>query len=329
MTQNTSALSAPAKSPGGGGPAGHSGIRRGGRRPDSHGGMAAALLTPTGIILIALVIVPIIFLVFTSFTDFNQRSLFTGEFNMAGLSQYSSVLKDKEFWAALLRTFLFTAALVVGSLLVGMAVAQMMTKLGTVMRYIVTFVLIFAWAMPNVASSVVWNWLFQPGYGVINWLLTRLRIFGDLSNLAWSNNTTLAFVCIWLLVVWQAVPYIAITLYAATTQLDPSSLEAAQIDGAGPIRTYWQIVVPLIAPSIMVIGMLSIIWDFNVFNQIWLVSQGGPSGSTSTIGVFTYKKAFINFDIGQGAGISVITVIILLLLTSVYVRNLLKSGEDL
>lgn len=328
MTVNASAVPAPQGPSGGSGRIRRQGARSG-RRPDSHNSMAAMLLTPTGIILLALVIVPILFLIFTSFTDFNQRSLFTGEFNVAGVKQYATVLGDSTFWMALLRTFLFTAALVVGSMLIGMAVAQMMTKLGTVMRYLVTFVLIFAWAMPNVASSVVWNWLFQPGYGVINWLLTRLRIFGDLSNLAWSNTTTLAFVCIWMLVVWQAVPYIAITLYAATMQLDPSSLEAAQLDGAGPIRTYWQIVVPLISPSIMVIGMLSIIWDFNVFNQIWLVSQGGPSGSTSTIGVFTYKKAFINFDIAQGAAISVITVIILLALTSVYVRNLLKSGEDL
>ncbi|BDR53142.1 sugar ABC transporter permease [Bombiscardovia nodaiensis] len=291
--------------------------------------IAALLLTPTGIILIALVIVPIIFLIFTSFTDFNQKSLFTGEFNVKGFEQYATVLSDGSFWAALLRTFIFTAALVLGSMLIGMGVAQMMAKLGTFMRYLVTFVLIFAWAMPNVASSFVWNWLFQPGYGVINWLLTRLHIFGNVSDLAWSNNTSLAFVCIWLLVVWQAVPYIAITLYAATSQLDPSSIEAAQIDGAGPICTYWQIIVPLIFPSILVVAMLSIIWDFNVFNQIWLVSQGGPHGSTSTIGVFTYKKAFINFDIAQGAAISVITVVLLLALTAVYVRNLLKSGEDL
>ncbi|KFI46959.1 N,N'-diacetylchitobiose transport system permease protein [Bifidobacterium bohemicum] len=295
----------------------------------SQGRFAAMLLTPTGVILLALVLVPILFLIVTSFTDFNQASLFTGTFKFKGFAQYVVALKDIEFWKALLRTFIFTAALVIGSLLIGMAVAQMMTKLGTVMRYIVTFVLIFAWAMPNVASSVVWKWLFQPGYGIVNWMLTKLHVFGNMLNVAWSNNTTLAFLCIWMLVIWQAVPYIAITLYAATTQLDQSCLEAAQIDGAGHIRTYWQIVVPLIKPSIMVIAMLSIIWDFNVFNQIWLVSQGGPNGTTSTIGVFTYKKAFVNFDIAQGAAISVITVIILMALTGVYVRNLLKSGEDL
>ncbi|MEK0216254.1 sugar ABC transporter permease [Bifidobacterium mongoliense] len=293
------------------------------------GRIAAILFGPTGLILIALVAVPIGFLLFTSVTNFNQRSLFTGEFDLVGIKQYTTVLADKTFWFAMLRTVLFTAALVLGSVFIGMYVSQMMTRLNNGMRYLVTLVMIFAWAMPNVASSIVWKWLFQPGYGVVNWLLSRLVIFGDMVNTSWANNTTLALICIWLLVIWQAVPYIAITLYAATLAADESCLEAAQLDGAGRWRIYWQILVPMIQPNLLVVTLLSVIWDFNVFNQIWLVSQGGPAGSTSTIGVFTYTKAFVSFDIGQGSAISVITVIVLLLLTGVYIRNLLKSGEDL
>lgn len=287
------------------------------------------LLTPAGVIILALVVVPLIFLIFTSFTDFNQKTLFTGSFNIVGFDQYQTVLTDPEFYKALARTFVFTAALVAGSVLAGMGVAQLMTKLGPVMRWLVTFVLIFAWAMPNVASSVVWKWLFQPGYGVFNWLLTQTRLFGDVTNLSWTDNTWLTFLEIWLLIVWQAVPYIAINLYAATTQVDKSCLEAAQLDGCSKLRCYWQITVPLIKPSLMVITMLSVIWDFNVFNQIWLISQGGPRDTTATIGIFTYKKAFVSFDIGTGAAASVLVTIILLALTSVYIRYLLKSGEDL
>ena len=161
------------------------------------------LLTPAGVIIIALVVVPLIFLIFTSFTDFNQKTLFTGSFNIVGFDQYQTVLTDPEFYKALARTFVFTAVLVAGSVLAGMGVAQLMTKLGPVMRWLVTFVLIFAWAMPNVASSVVWKWLFQPGYGVFNWLLTQTRLFGDVTNLSWTDNTWLTFLEIWLLIVWQ------------------------------------------------------------------------------------------------------------------------------
>ncbi|PJM77576.1 carbohydrate ABC transporter permease [Bifidobacterium felsineum] len=290
---------------------------------------AMLLLTPSGLILGALVVVPLIFLVFTSFTDFNQRTLFTGEFNVVGLSTYAAVLADSEFWWSVVRTVLLMAACVAGTVLLGMAVAQFMTKLGKVTQYIVTVTMILAWAMPEVASAEVWNWLFQPGYGVINWLLTQLHVFGDVTNVSWANDARLAYICIWLLVVWQAIPFVAVTMFAAIQQVDPSCIEAAKIDGAGPVRLYWMITIPLVKPTLLLVTVLSIIWDFNIFNQIWLVSKGGPDNATANLGVFTYKKAFVGFDIGNGAAISVITTLMLLALTAVYIRSLLKSGEDL
>lgn len=290
---------------------------------------AMLLLTPSGLILGALVIVPLIFLVFTSFTDFDQRTLFTGEFNVVGLSTYGAVLADSEFWWSVVRTVLLMVACVAGTVLLGMAVAQFMGKLGKVTQYIVTVTMILAWAMPEVASAEVWNWLFQPGYGVINWLLTQLHIFGDVTNVSWANDARLAYICIWLLVVWQAIPFVAVTMFAAIQQVDPSCIEAAKIDGAGPIRLYWMITIPLVKPTLLLVTVLSIIWDFNIFNQIWLVSKGGPDNATANLGVFTYKNAFVGFDIGNGAAISVITTLMLLALTALYIRSLLKSGEDL
>lgn len=287
------------------------------------------LLSPAGIVIIALTVVPIIFLIFTSFTDFDQKTLFTGAFNWVGLSQYQALFVDPDFWWALVRTVLFTAAMVAGSILIGMGISQLLTRLGTVLRYVVTIVLIFAWAMPNVASSEVWNWLFQPGYGVVNWLLTQLHIFGDLTNVNWAQNSSLAFVCIWMLIVWQAVPFIALTLYAAQTQVSPEYLEAARLDGANEWRIYWGVTLQFLKPTLLLMTILSIIWDFNVFNQIWLISQGGPNDATSTLGIFTYKTAFVGFDLGNGAAIAIVTTLLLMLFTAFYIRNLLRSGEDL
>jgi len=287
------------------------------------------LFSPAGIVIAALIVVPIVFLVFTSFTDFNQRTLFTGEFHGVGLKQYIDTFTSPQFWWSTLLTIGFTAALVIGSLVIGVGVAQLMTRLGTVMRYVITVVLIFAWGMPNVASSQVWNWLFQPGYGVVNWLLTQLRIFGDVTELSWANNTFLALLCIWMLVVWQAVPFIALTTYAAQTQIDTSMLEAARIDGAGEARIYFTIVLDYLKPTILLITVLSIIWDFNVFNQIWLVTQGGPNNTTATLGIWTYLTAFNTFKIGTGAAISVITTIMLMIISGFYIRSLLRAGEDL
>ncbi len=287
------------------------------------------LLSPAGLVMLTITVAPIVFLIYTSFTDYNQRSLFTGTYHLVGLRQYTALLHDPQFWRALLRSVLFTAAMVAGSIAVGTAVAQLLTRLAVALRTTVTITLVLAWAMPTVASSLVWKWLFQPGYGVVNWLLTQSGLFGDMTNTDWANQPFLAYLSIWLLIVWQAVPFIALTLYAALTQLPVELQEAARLDGAGEWRLWWSITLPFLRPTLMLVSLMSVIWDFNVFNQIWLVSAGGPDSATSTLGIFAYKTAFVGFKIGQGAALSVITTIILVAVTAAYIRNLLRSGEDL
>lgn len=287
------------------------------------------LLTPAGLVILALVGAPIVYLIVTSFTDSDQTTLFTGAFDWVGLKQYQSIFTNVDFWWALLRTIVFTAAMVAGSVVIGMAVAQMLTRLGSVMRYIVTIVLILAWAMPNVASSQVWKWMFEPGFGIVNWFLTQTHIFGNVLDVNWPQDSSLAFFCIWLLIVWQAVPFIALTVYAAQSQVSQEYIEAARLDGASEWGIYWNVILVFLRPTVMLMTILSIIWDFNVFNQIWLISSGGPNDATNTLGVFTYTQAFVNFNFGGGAAISIVTTILLMLFTAFYIRSLLRSGEDL
>ncbi|NUR28278.1 MAG: sugar ABC transporter permease [Catenulispora sp.] len=321
----------PARSPG----PGHSAGRRPGRRPGSRAGhrpgsrTAWLLLSPAGLVMLAFSVAPVAFLVYTSFTDYNQRSLFTGRYATVGAQQYSTLLSDPQFWQALLRSVVFTVAMVAGSVAVGAWAGRLLTRLGTGLRTTVTLVLVLAWAMPTVASSLVWKWLFQPGYGVVNWLLTQTHLFGDMTDTDWAGHPTLAYLSIWMLVVWQAVPFIALTLYAALTQIPGDLYEAARLDGASERRVWWSVSVPVLRPTLLLVTLMSVIWDFNVFNQIWLVSSGGPDGATTTLGIYAYKQAFVAFRLGQGAALSVITTAILVGVTALYIRSLLRSGEDL
>ncbi|MFV0452836.1 MAG: carbohydrate ABC transporter permease [Propioniciclava sp.] len=287
------------------------------------------LLTPAGILSMALIVVPILFLIYTSFTSYDQRTLFTGEYEFVALAQYQTIFTDPEFWAALARTLVFTFAMVAGSIIIGMLVAQLLAHVSSALRYAITVVLVIAWAMPNVASSQVWLWLFQPGYGVVNWLITQLRIFGDFTNLNWAQDPNFAFASIWMLVVWQAVPFLALTLYSASNQVSAEMLEAARLDGASEWRIYWKILLPTIRPTLLLLIVLSIIWDYNVFNQIWLVSQGGPGSATTTLGIYSYKTAFVGFQIGEGSAVALITTILLLFFSALYIRALIRSGENL
>lgn len=289
---------------------------------------AFLLMTPAGLLLVAVTFIPLAVMAWMAFTDYDKRSLFTGAYEIVGFQQFIDILGDPDFWASFFRTIWFTAALVIGSMLIGVAISHLMTRLGSVMRMVVTIALIFTWAMPNVAASLVWNWLFQPEYGVVNWFLTQLRIFGDMTATNWGYDTGLAFTSIWLLVVWQAVPFIALTIYAAETQVGQEYIEAARLDGASERTIYFNVTLPFLKPTILLVTILSVIWDFNVFNQIWLVSGGGPDGTTETLGVFTYVTAFVSLEMGTGAALALITALLLAGLTSIYIRHLIRSGED-
>jgi N,N'-diacetylchitobiose transport system permease protein len=303
-------------------------------RPDSSGPPRRRSFVPYGLLLPAAALLglvlgyPLVRLVVISLQTYGLRSLFTGTTTFAGLDNYAAVLGDPQLLPVLVRSVGFCAALVVGTLVIGLGVALMMRGLGRRMRTAVTLCMVAAWALPNVAATVVWQWLFQPGYGVVNWLLTKLG-FGDLTQHDWTTTPLSAFTLVWLLVVWQSVPFVALTLYAGLSQIPRSYYEAVALDGAGTWRTHRTITFPFLRPILGLVTILSIIWDFTVFNQIWILTQGGPNQGTTTLGIWTFTRAFSRNDFGGGAAIAVVSVALLAGLTAVYVRRLVRSGEDL
>lgn len=297
------------------------------RRPGA--ALPYLLLLPATAVLGLVLGYPLVRLVLISFQDYGLRALFTGVVPWTGWANYRAVLSDPELVPVLLRTAGFCAALVAGTLVIGMLVALMLGALGRRMRSAVTLCLIAAWAVPNVASTLVWQWLFQPVYGVVNWLLTQTGLFGDLTQHDWTTSATSAFVLVWLLVVWQSVPFVALTLHAGLSQIPRAYYEAAALDGAGPLTVFRVITLPFVRPILGLVGILSVIWDFNVFNQIWILTQGGPNQGTTTLGIWSFTTAFSSNSLGQGAAIAVVSVVLLFALTAVYVRRLVRSGEDL
>ncbi|MEY9872498.1 N,N'-diacetylchitobiose transport system permease protein [Streptacidiphilus sp. MAP12-33] len=287
------------------------------------------LLLPATAVLVLVFGYPLGRLGVISFQDYGLRALFTGQVGWAGLGNYRAIADDPQLVPVLLRTAGFCAALVAGTLAVGLAVALMMVRLGPVMRRAVTFCLIASWAMPPVAGTLVWQWLFEPVYGVVNWALTQTGLFGDLSQHDWTSSPLSAFALVWLLVVWQSVPFVALTLYAGLSQIPRSYYEAAALDGAGPWRTFRVITLPFLRPILALVTILSVIWDFNVFTQIWILTQGGPNQGTTTLGIWSFTKAFSSDSFGQGAAVAVVSVLLLFALTVVYVRRLVRSGEQL
>jgi N,N'-diacetylchitobiose transport system permease protein len=272
---------------------------------------------------------PLVRLVIISGQDYGLRALFTGHATWLGPGNYDAILRDPDIGPVLLRTAGFCVALVTGTLVIGMTVALLLGVLGPRMRGTVTVCLVAAWAVPNVAATLIWQWLFQPTYGVVNWLLSRLAVFGDFGQHDWFARPVSAFAVVWLLVVWQSVPFVALTLRAGLSQIPRSYYEAAALDGAGGWTRLRVVTLPFLRPILLLVAILSVIWDFNVFNQIWILTGGGPGGATTTLGIWSFTRAFTSGSYGQGAAIAVVSVALLMILTAYYVRRLVRSGEEL
>ncbi|MFT4213711.1 MAG: sugar ABC transporter permease [Microbacterium sp.] len=204
-----------------------------------------------------------------------------------------------------------------------------MTRLNKPVRLVLNVALILAWAIPTVTATLIWQWLFQPPYGVVNWLVTQMGVFGDFTDHNWLSTAEDAWVMVTLLVVWQGAPFIAFTLYAGQSQIPREYYEAAMLDGAGAVRIYTAVTLPFLRPIIYLVSILTIIWRFNIFNQIWILTRGGPEGGTTTLGIWSFREAFAGNAYGHGAAIAVVTAAILMCLTAFYVRRLVRSGEEL
>lgn len=286
------------------------------------------LLMPAGVILGVVVGYPLVRLAVISTQGFGLRTLITGQTTWVGTANYAAILRDPQLVPILIRTVVFAATLVIGTVVIGLGAAMLMVAVGKRMRVAMMIALLGAWAMPTVASTLVWQWLFQPTYGVVNWLLTQARIFGDYEQHNFLAQPVSAFVVVWLLVVWISVPFVALTLFAGLTQIPTEYHEAAALDGAGYLRRFRNVTLPFLRPVLMLVTVMSVIWDFNVFNQIWILTKGGPDGGTTTIAIWSFTKAFAAQSYGQGAAIAVFSVLLLAVLAGWWVRRLVVSGEE-
>jgi N,N'-diacetylchitobiose transport system permease protein len=186
---------------------------------------------------------------------------------------------------------------------------------------------VLVWAMPMVSASMIWRWLFEPQYGVLNWVITQVRVFGDFSAHDWFSSPGQALFLIILLIVWKGLPFVALTLFAAMGQIPDDLYEAAGLDGAGRWSMARHVTVPILAPVLAVLMLLEVIWSVNSFTPFWVLTQGGPDGGTTTLGVYSYLEAFTRNDYGGGAAIAIITVVLLGVLAVLYVRRLFAQGE--
>jgi N,N'-diacetylchitobiose transport system permease protein len=237
------------------------------------------------------------------------------------------VLADSDFWFTLLRTLIVSVACVGGLMVIGFLLASLLMQVSAWARVLLSVCLVLVWAMPMVSATMIWRWLFEPQYGVLNWVITQLKVLGDFSAHDWFSSPSQALSLIIALIVWKGLPFVALTLYAAMGQIPGDLYEAAALDGAGRWSVARHVTMPILAPVLAVLVLLEVIWSVNSFTPIWVLTQGGPDGGTTTLGVYSYLEAFTRNDYSGGAAIAIITVLLLAVLSVLYVRRLFAQDE--
>lgn len=286
------------------------------------------LVTPTLLVLAAVLGYPLLNLVTISFQKYRIRNLLGGKGGeWIGLDNYLNILTDGFFWTVVLRTVVFTVVNVGLTLLLATLIAVLMRRVSRWTRGLLSFGLVFVWALPPVVAVPVWQWMVDYQFGVFNWLITRLGI-ADYTTHNWFTDPLQGFVVITAVVVWGAIPFAAITLYAGLTQVPQELTEAAVVDGATAWQVFRNVTWPILKPVYAILTTLSIIWDFQVFNQVWVMLNQNPPKDYWLLGVYAYATSFGGGqNLGLGAAIAMVTVLILLGFTFFHIRQMLRVGE--
>jgi N,N'-diacetylchitobiose transport system permease protein len=282
------------------------------------------LISPTLVATAYLLLYPLLRNVIISFQHFGLAELIRGGASFAGFANYAAVLSDQEFWSVAGRTLLFTAVNVVLIMVLSTVVALLVMRLGRSMRLLVLSGLVLTWATPMIAATTVFQWMFQSQLGVVNWVLVQLG-FEQFRGHTWFADGPQTFAILVLLIVWQSVPFAALTLYAAMTTVPHELYEAARIDGASGARSFRSITFPVLRPMFGLVTCLEVIWVGKAFVQIWVISEGGPGRATTTLPVYAYQVAQSLHRYDVGAVVSVLMVLLLVLALLFYFRHMYRE----
>jgi ABC-type sugar transport system permease subunit len=290
------------------------------------------LLVPSAVAIGLLLVWPSIQLGMFAFQSYGLPQLAGSEpTQWVGFSNFTAILSDPEFWFSLKVSVLFAAVVVPLTLITGTLVGLLLNRLGRRMAAFVSTTALLAWATPAVSASVIFIWMFDPDGGIVDWALQRLPSWLDggahWNGFSWTNAVVPAYTVLTLLVVWQAFPFIAVSVLAGLKMIPSELPEAARVDGAGPWRIYWRVTFPLLKPVYLVLLLLSIIWDFGIFTQAYMVMGGLSNRDLYNLGIYEYDRAFtMPPSYGLGSALGLILTLVLLLITVGYVRASIRQG---
>jgi multiple sugar transport system permease protein len=216
-----------------------------------------------------------------------------------GLKNYQTLVGDPTFWMSLKNTLLFIVGYLPLVMAIGLGIALLLNsklKARTFFRGVYFLPVVTSW----VAVSLVWSWLFNPVYGLINYFLSLAHVNGP----DWLTDPSTAMIAIIITSVWKDIGFIMVLYLGGLQNISPSLYEAASMDGAGDFKKFWQITLPMLRPTTFFVTMISLINAFQVFDQVNVMTGGGPGNATNVLVQNIYNSAFGFFEMGYAAAMS-------------------------
>lgn len=256
------------------------------------------LLLPVAVPLGAVSVFPILNGLWLSLRD---TSLVEQQDNFVGLQNYRMLLADPLFWNAWRHTLIFTIVSTLLETLIGLGMALLLCQ-DFAGRSMVRAAMLIPWAMPTVVTSKMFGWLFDGQHGLVNWLLRSVGLIRD--NVNWYGSVDHALGTIIVADVWKTAPFMSLLLLAGLQSVPKSLLEALRIDGGNAWQAFWHVRLPLVAPTLLIAGLLRALDAFRVFDLVYVLTGGGPADSTETLSTLTYKTLFSTLQFGYGSTLS-------------------------
>ncbi len=283
------------------------------------------LALPALIYITIFLVVPLIYNIWLSISDANGANLISGDYHPTGLANYEVMVKSPGFWNGVKLSTIWTVASLALQFLVGYALALFFRK-PFPGNGIIRALLLVAWILPAVVTGTIFRWMFDSDFGVINYfLMTSMHLVDH--PVMWLTGPTTAMIAIVVANLWVGMPFNMLLILSGLHTIDDGLYEAAEVDGAGPIRTFFSITEPLMRPVVISLLLLGVINTYKVFDLIYTMTKGGPVEATTTLPIFTYLQTFKVFDFGNGAAASMLTMVLPLALSWFYVRSLDKEDQ--
>jgi len=239
------------------------------------------------------------------------------EYGFIGLGNYVRLLHDQVFWLSLWNSFVWVFGSVTFQFLGGFAAALLLHQ-GFRGRAVLRTLTLLPWIIPGVVVALIWEFIYQPNYGLLNDVLIRLGWMTE--RVAWLSSPALAMPAVIVANIWRGVPFFAIMLLAGLQAIPTELYEAARVDGASVGQRFVYITLPMLRPIIVVATATRIVWTFNYADLIFVMTSGGPANATQITSTYTLMQAYSNLDFGYAATLSVALLLIMLAFTTVYLR---------